>query len=495
MARVFPANPQPFGIMQHFIFANATALAALLAFTVPVRELTAATPANWPQFRGPGGSGIAAEGTPPVEFGPKKNVLWQVELPAGHSSPCIWDERIFLTAVVEKNRLETLCLDRKDGRIVWRQAAPVDKLEPTHRIASPAAPTVATDGERVYVYFGSFGLLAYDFAGAEQWRHPLKTPVVEFGASSSPIVAGELVVLLCDADVDSYLLAVDRKTGKTVWKTERAEFRRGFSTPLVWRHDDVEELVVCGSVWLRGYNLKDGKERWSVRGMARVANASPVAGDGLVFVSSWNIGGDQSDRLHLPTYKDFAAANDKNQDGKFSKDEIPSGPFRERFSQFDANKDGLVSREEFEAMEVVFAQSENALFALRPGGQGEITSTHVAWKVSRDLPYISSPLFYQGRVYTMKSGGLFSCYDAKTGKPAYTAERVGAIGDYYSSAVAAGGRIYVASQNGVLVVLEAGDTFKVLARNDLGEKVMSSPAVVAGRIYLRTEKHLYCFGE
>ncbi len=450
--------------------------------------------ADWPQFRGPNGSGVADEGKPPVEFGPQKNVVWKVALPSGHSSPCILGDRIFLTGYAA-NKLETLCLSRKDGGVLWRQAAPAEKIEATHRIASPAAPTVATDGERVFVCFGSFGLLAYDLEGREQWRRPLPAPVVEFGASASPVVAGELVVQLCDQDVGSYLLAVDRRTGQTVWKTERPEFRRGFSTPLVWRHEGVEELVVCGSVWVRGYDLKDGKERWSMRGMARVSNASPVAGDGLVFVSSWNLGGDAGDRLNLPAYKDFAAANDKNKDGKFSKDEFPAGPFRERFSQFDANKDGFVEREEYEAMEGIFAQSENALFAVRPGGRGESTSTHTAWKVSRDLPYISSPLFYQGRVYTMKNGGMFSCYDAKTGKPAYHAERVGVVGDYYSSAVAAAGRIYVAAQKGAVLVLAAGDTFNVLARNDLGETVMSSPAIVAGRIYLRTEKHLYCFGE
>ncbi len=450
--------------------------------------------ANWPQFRGTDGSGVAPEGRPPVDFGPQKNVVWRVALPPGHSSPCIWGERIFLTAA-EKGRLETLCLSRKDGTILWRQSVPVEKIEPTHRIASPAAPTPATDGERVYVYFGSFGLLAYDLEGREQWRKALPVPVVEFGASSSPVIAGELLVQVCDQDVDSYLLAVDRKTGKTAWRTERTEFRRGFATPLVWRHDGIEELVVCGSVWLRGYDLRDGKERWTTRGMARVANASPVAGEGMVFVSSWNIGGDPGDRLNLPPYKEFAEKNDKNKDGKFAKDEFPVGPFRDRFSQFDANKDGVVTVEEYEAMEMMFAQAENALFAVRPGGRGEVTSTHVAWKVGRDLPYISSPLYYQGRVYTMKNGGMFSCYHAKDGKAAYSAERVGVVGDYYSSAVAADGRIYVASQRGVVVVLAAGDQFKVLARNDLGESVMSSPAVVDGRIYLRTEKHLYCFGE
>ena len=145
-------------------------------------------------------------------------------------------------------------------------------------------------------------------------------------------------------------------------------------------------------------------------------------------------------------------------------------------------------------MAEMFAKAGNALLAIRPGGRGDITTTHVAWKSTRSLPYVSSPLFYEGRVYTMKNGGLASCYDAKTGKVFYQDERVGAPGDYYSSAVAAAGNIYVASQNGVVVVLRAGEQFEVLARNELGEQIMATPAIVDGKIYLRTEKQFFAFG-
>src|SRR5262249_21723733 len=145
-----------------------------------------------------------------------------------------------------------------------RVVAPAEKIEPVHRIGSPASPTPATDGERVVVYFGSFGLISYDLSGRELWRRPLPFPMIEFGAGSSPLLAGELVLLLCDQDLGSFLLAVDRRTGKTVWKTERPEFRRGFSSPYLWRHDDVDEIVVAGTVWLKSYDLKDGHERWKM---------------------------------------------------------------------------------------------------------------------------------------------------------------------------------------------------------------------------------------
>src|SRR5258706_742278 len=154
---------------------------------------------NWPQFRGPGGLAVASDPSPPVHFGSHSNLLWSTALPSGHSSPCVWDQRIFLTAL-DQWQLQTLCIDRREGKILWRQPAPAEKLEPTHRIGSPAASTPTADGERVYVYFGSFGLLAYDHDGHEEWRLPIAAPMVEFGAGTSPILSGDRLILLCDQD-------------------------------------------------------------------------------------------------------------------------------------------------------------------------------------------------------------------------------------------------------------------------------------------------------
>lgn len=448
---------------------------------------------NWPQFRGPGGLGIGT-GSPPVEFGPEKNVVWQVEVPRGHSSPCLWGDKIFLTGQ-DGEKLVTLCLNRGTGKELWRAAAPVAKLETTHRIGSPAAPTPCADGERVYVYFGSFGVIAYDFAGKEVWRKELPAPVVEFGTGASPLLAEGKVILVADQDMGSHLLALDAKTGAQVWRTERPEFRRSFSTPFLWEHDGIAEIIVAGSLWVRSYEVKDGRERWSSRGMARVSNASPVAGDGLLIVSSWNVGGDEGDRVKMEPFVPFAATYDTDKDGTLSRDEFPAGKVKDRFSQMDADKDGLVTRAEYETMSDMFDQAVNQIFAIKPNGYGDITETHVAWKVDKHLPYVSSPLFYDGRVYTIKNGGLASCYDAKTGAQHYQAERMDASGDYYSSAVAADGRIYVASQRGTVVVMAAGDALKVLARNDLREPIFATPAIIDGRLYLRTEKHLFVFGQ
>ena len=448
---------------------------------------------SWPQFRGPGGLGIGT-GSPPIEFNAEKEVVWKVAVPRGHSSPCIAGGKIFLTGQ-EGEKLVTLCLDQASGKELWRAAAPAAKLESTHRIGSPAAPTPCTDGERVFVYFGSFGMIAYDFDGREVWKKELPAPLVEFGTGASPILADGKIIVVADQDMGSHLLALDARTGSQVWRTEREEFRRSFSTPFLWAHDGMAEIIVAGSLWVRSYEVKDGRERWSSRGMARVSNASPVAGDGLLLVSSWNVGGDEGDRVKMEPFAPFAATYDTDKDGTLNHDEFPAGKVKDRFSQMDANKDGRVTRAEYEVMSDMFDQAVNQIFAIKPNGYGDITETHVAWKVDKHLPYVSSPLFYEGRVYTIKNGGLASCYDAKTGALRYQAERMDAAGDYYSSAVAADGRIYVASQRGTVVVIAAGDALKILARNDLREPIFATPALVEGRLYVRTEKHLFVFGQ
>ena len=220
---------------------------------------------------------------------------------------------------------------------------------------------------------GSFGLLCYDFEGNEVWRKPIPMPVVEFGSSSSPILSGERLILNCDQDINSFLIALNKKTGQEIWRKDRGEFRRGFATPIIWRHDGLEELVVPGSLWLKSYDLADGKERWSYSGTSRVACSSPVAGDGLLFSASWNVGGDEGDRITMPRFKEVVAEYDQDKDGKFTLEELPKGPIRERFTQIDVNKDKLVTEEEWNGMADAFAKAENAVIAIRPGGRGDIT--------------------------------------------------------------------------------------------------------------------------
>lgn len=449
--------------------------------------------AHWPQFRGEGGLGIAVGKEPPTFFGKGSNELWRISIPSGNSSPCIWGDRIFLTSF-DKSKLETLCIHRRTGEILWRQPAPATQFEHTHRLGNPATPTPCTDGEHVFVSFGSFGLLAYDFEGRLMWKHALPPLAVEFGTSASPILAGGSVILICDQDDGSYLLAVDKTTGKKAWRVDRPEFRRGFSSPFLWRHGGQEELVVPGSIWLKSYAPSDGKELWTYTGTSRVANSTPVAdGDTLVY-ASWNVGADSGNRITMPPATEFFPQNDKNGDGKLPPDEIPAGPVRERFSQMDVNRDGFVVPAEWEMMRQMFAKANNAVIAIRAGVRGEVSEGDLAWSSRRSLPYVSSPLAYRGRVFTMKNGGLASSYELKTGKVLFQDERVGVVGDYYSSAIAAGNRIFIGSQSGTLIVLDASETLAVLARNDLGESLMATPAIVDGVLYVRAGESLVAFG-
>jgi hypothetical protein len=238
------------------------------------------------------------------------------------------------------------------------------------------------------------------------------------------------------------------------------------------------------------YDLRDGKERWFVRGLPNEMVASPTAGDGLIFVAGWTHGAGVS---RVPPFDELAEAGDRDKDGRLTQAEA-AGPARQHFFYIDADKDGSITRAEYETMAAIFSESKNVCLAIRPGGHGDVTDTHVVWKQTRGLPYVPTPLCYEGRVYLVKNGGLASCFDAQTGRVHYLEERLGALGDYYSSPVAAGGRVCAISQQGVAVVSRSGDALEVLARIPLGEPVLATPAIEGGRLYVRTKSWLYAFG-
>lgn len=444
----------------------------------------------WPRFRGPGGSGVGASSFPTV-FGPGSNLVWSVPAPPGHSSPCILGNRIWITGF-ETNQLLTLCLDRDTGRELWRRSLSPGKIERGAQLGNPATATACTDGQRVVVYFGAYGLASYGLDGRVEWTLPLPIPVTQHGAGTSPVLAGGRVLLNCDQDLGSYLLAVDAASGQVAWKVERREFRRGFATPLPFPSVDPTQVVVPGTLRLVSYNLADGTERWSVRGLPNEMVASAVSGDGRIYVAGWTSG---SGVPRMPDFGGLLQRGDTNGDGRLSREEAPSGPAKQHFPYLDSNKDGQISREEYETVARAFDESKNVAMAVDPGGFGDVTGTRVVWRASRGLPYVPTPLFYEGRLYLVKNGGLVSCFDARTGAVFYQEERLETVGDYYASPVAAGGKICVASQPGTLVVYRAGPTLEVLARNVLGEPVLATPAIVNGRIYVRTASRLMAFGE
>ncbi len=493
---------------KHQYIIRAALIAALLL--MHSAETTRANEPIWPQFRGPNASGLAAEGqNPPVKFGPKQNLLWKTPVPSGHSSPCIWGDHIFLTGFnKQKKELQVFCIDRSSGNIRWRKIVPAKQIEKVHSISSPATATPATDGERVYVYFGSFGLLSYDFAGKQQWAVPLPIPKTGFGSGTSPIVAGELVILNRDEQKEPYLLAVDRKSGETVWKQSRQRTMATYSTPVLW----AKQLVIHLRRGLVAYNAADGARIWSVS--ARTGGEStPVIGNNVVFVGTWTNFGEPDQRVKLPDFKTLVEKYDKNGDMQISESEFPEDLafahrpevgniegaqwyLKQYFQGFDRNKDGLLDETVWKRMAAssLRPQKDHGLMAIKLGGKDDVTSTHILWQEKRSVPEIPSPIYYDGRVYMIKNGGIVSCMDAESGKLLYR-QRLGAAGPYFSSPIAANGMIYIASGKGTITVFAAGDTLQVLARNNLKESIFATPAVVDNKLYVRTVKHMYAFGE
>ena len=467
--------------------------------------------AQWPRFRGPNGSGVSETDKPPTTFGPSSNRLWQAPVPPGHSSPSIWNDHIFMTGV-ENNTLVVIALRRRDGTLLWRQRAPSEQLEEVHPFSNPAASTPATDGQRVYTYFGSYGLLAYDFTGKEVWRKPLPAPPTQFGAATSPIVFDGKVILQLDGnDGRSELLAFDARTGDPVWRTPRPLLRESWSTPIVWTHDGRDEIIAVGSNRLTAYSASDGAERWWVGGLTLQPITGAVIGEGMLFASA-TYAGSQSEPLDIPRWDSLVERYDANKDAMLAVTEMPleegihlrrevpkdtPGNFLSwprAMALTDGNKDGVVTKGEWDATLAFLRSNEDNVQAIRPGGSGDSSSSHVAWKASRGISEMPSPLFYRGRLYFVRNGGMVTSYTPDSGRVVLDRQRLGTLGQYVASPVAADGRIYASSETGTIVVFRAGDTLEVLARNDLGESITATPAIADHRLYVRTAKHLWAFG-
>ncbi len=449
---------------------------------------------SWPQFHGPNATGLAdSNARLPAQIGPNENVLWKIPLPPGHSSPVVHGERVFVTAV-EGQTLLTIGIDRKTGKILWQAQASHQGLEKIHQIGSHAQPSPATDGQIVISLFGSCGLFCYDAHGKELWHLPLGPFKNDFGTGSSPILVGDRVILGQDHDTDSFLMALDKRTGKVLWKTDRSEFPRGYATPVVWEIAGKKQVVVVGTLRVIGYDFDTGKEIWTVRGLARITNMTPVVGtDGVLYVAAWSPGADETDRIQAPPYEELMREQDKNQNGTLELEEVSDAALKQRFTQIDRDKDHHITRLEYENMRQIFTNAQNRVLAIKPGGQGDITQSHVLWSYPKMLPYVPSPLHYQGHLFLVKDGGIVSCLEARTGKPTKQ-ERVFGGAGYYSSPVGGDGKIYLVSQRGDLSVISASPQWEVLHRARFGEDVFATPALADGRVYLRTAGHLYCFG-
>ncbi|MCP5522022.1 MAG: PQQ-binding-like beta-propeller repeat protein [Verrucomicrobiales bacterium] len=487
---------------------------------------TLAGDVQWNQFRGASGAGTVPDSAPPLKIAADR-ATWHTPVPQGKSSPVLWGNRIFLTGL-EGGRLISLAVDRNTGQILWKELAPEVPLEAMHQSNSPAASTPCADAERVCVYFGSFGLLCYDHEGHELWRKPIPTPKSMYGVATSPILHGDLLILILDDDADlpdsklsrSRVIALDKTTGNPVWETPRPYNRGAWTSPMIWQHDGGTDLVVLGNGRLYGYDPTTGAEQWYVNGFAREPIALPVSGDGLLYVAVSMQGGRGDETLDPEPFWAAMLHFDRDGDGRIARDEItrdftmplrpelpvghsgfgiplPDDPVQRRqrqndiFGWRDKDRDGFWTKEEFTA-DMSVGRGRPTVAAIRPGGHGDVTESHVAWEIHSGVPEIPSPIFHQGRLYLVRDGGVLSCIRATTGEFLYR-ERLGAPGQYSASPVVANHHLYLGSDRGIVTVVKCGDDFEITGQTDLGEGIAATPAMDRNTLYIRTGTALMAF--
>ena len=402
---------------------------------------TASTPV-WPEFRGPTGQGIVPDGAKlPLTWSEEKNVIWKTPIHGrAWSSPVSDPKRIWLsTATTNGTELFGVCVDFATGKIIHDlKLFHVEKPQYAHPFNTYASPTPVLDGKRVYITFGSPGTACLDAeTGKVIWERTDLECNHFRGAGSSPTIYKNLLIMNFDGSDFQYVVALDKETGKTVWKTNRSidfkdltpegkpaadgDWRKGFSTPLVHNFGEGDLLISHGSKAVYGYEPATGKELWHVEEQkTHSGSGRPVVGHGMIFVS--------------------------------------------------------------------MGHSKSELWAIKPGGRGDVTETHVAWKVKRNVPTRSSVVLGGELIYMADDGGIASCIEAKTGKQVWN-ERLG--GNYSAAPILADDRIYFFSEDGKAYVVQAGREFKVLATNQLGDGFMATPAVVNNSFIFRSRTHLY----
>ncbi len=411
---------------------------------------------HWPQFRGGKLAGVVTGNHLPDSWSTTKNVAWKIEIPgSGWSSPVVWGDRIFLTSCVGSGkggapktgyyaprqvttpegefRWTVFCIDAPSGKILWERPAHQGRLGyTTHVKNSYASETPITDGERVYAYFGNVGLFCYDLSGKELWSQ--KWGVVPtnlgWGTGASPVLHQDRIYLVNDNEKQSFLVALDKRTGQEIWRVDRAE-KTSWSTPFVWENELRTEIITSATTKARSYDLS-GKLLWELGGMSSICIPQPVAGHGLLFVSS----GYEFARPR-PVYAIRPGAS------------------------------GDISLE-----------------------KGETSNQFIAWHKESAGAYHPSPLVLGDYLYILESKGLFSCFEARTGTAVYVKQRLG--GNYTASPWSCDGKIFCLSEDGDTHVIAAGPQFQLLGKNSLEEMSLATPAVAGERLLIRTFSKLYC---
>ncbi|MBX3411638.1 MAG: PQQ-binding-like beta-propeller repeat protein [Pirellulales bacterium] len=418
--------------------------------------------ANWPQFRGPGSLGTAEGSNLPDRWTATENVQWKTAIPGlGWSSPIVWQDKVFLTTVVSEGEVEAAkrglyfggerktpptakhqwkvyCLDLESGQILWDRVAHEGVPEMTYHIKNTlASETPVTDGERVYAYFGNLGLFAFDFAGNQLWsvKFPVHNTRYGWGTAASPVLHDGRIYIVDDNDDESYLVAIDAREGKELWRTPRTDEKSNWATPYVWQNEQRTEIVTPGTVKTRSYDL-DGKLLWEFAGMSSITICTPFSRDGLLYIGSGYV----LDKLK-PLYAIRPGAS------------------------------GDISL-----------------------GEDETSNEFIAWCNKGACSYNPTPVLYGDNLYVLLDRGFLACYNARTGEEVFGKQRIPNARGFTASPWAYNGKIFCCDEYGVTFVIEAGPEFKILHENPLGEDemCMATPAIVGDKLLIRTDQHLYC---
>jgi outer membrane protein assembly factor BamB len=452
-----------------FIAASLAAVPGAELLARPAAALWSNREQNWPGFRGPDARGIAdgfptkASWNADETVGKVNGILWRTEVPGlGHSSPVIWGDRIFLTTAVrlagksslrigyygdvkvaqdnDEQKWMIMCIDRKSGKRLWEKTLRTAKpLTHRHEKSSHANATLITDGKRIVAFFGSEGLYCFDMDGKQLWTKDLGVidnswKGIGWGYSSSPALHGDRVILLCDDPKDPFLAAFSLRDGKELWRTSRKGACEGsWGTPLIHNDGSRTQVVTNGWPYIVSYQLETGKELWRLKGGGDIPIPTPFVADGLIVISNAHGG-------------------------------------------------------------------KSPLFAVRPTAQGDISladgatsNASVVWSVPNGGSYISTPIVYGEYIYLANFNGLLRCFEFKTGKKVYES-RLGVDAACSSSLVAADGKVYCATEDGIVHVIKAGPTLEILAKNSLGEPCLATPAISQGVLYFRTSGNLMAIG-
>ncbi|MDX1983638.1 MAG: PQQ-binding-like beta-propeller repeat protein [Bryobacteraceae bacterium] len=447
--------------------------------------------ADWPRFRGPNGTGVAEAKNLPVEFGKEKNLKWRVEVPGGTSSPIVSAGRIFLTAFEKDDRL-LLCLDAGSGKLLWKQATAKERTEAAHSINGPVTPTPASDGENVYVFFPEVGLMSWDHNGKQRWKTPLGPFSSIQGLAGSPIVVDGVVVLLIDQAQGGWVAGFDASTGRQRWKAERpSTVWGGYTTPLVYRpKSGPAQVIVFASLETTGYQASTGERLWWMPGLGVAPAASPSL-VGEVLYTNQTYGAEISAPFSV------WAAMDKNKNGKIEREEVKDAGLQRLIFGADAqygNNDGVLEAGEWNRFDET-GRDSGGLVALQLGGRGDLSKSAPRWRVTKSVPYLTASVVYDGVLYTIRDGGILAAIDPVKGEVLKQGRVEGALDKYYASPVAGDGKLYLTSEAGKVAVVKAGGDWRTLAVADLDEPAYATPALIDGRVIVRTRKALYCFGQ